>query len=402
MGNAESLIITGVVFIIMVLVGWQVKKKMEKDKIGLGEFINKHLLREQISWIIIVLISICISEGVLAASIPLENEYMNPWSRMIAHISLSLLAIIIAVGAPRVLITWLYYTGDLFQALSGKKYNSNKTRDRRRSPNQAPNTNKSKILTVFVIRWAVMSAILGLTALLSIQLPYYNVSIIANGLGEMSLTKLAYLDMWFGSNTMNKLYLKYGYIQQAGQSFNPTEAMTMTMFASWILYKGHLALALLDGLWAANDYVNNDIKRDALRPNNIHNNINSRGNNRSNNRGNNRSSNRDNNPPEDPTDLIEKLLEFTNVMNTQDAFDRKVGDLVEKFYDSNEFDNAARNNLTGHMTRLANEIDDLENDTEMSQQQYNRNEKNLIRDIKDFFKRQTKQGKGFGSPLPRA
>lgn len=329
----------------------QVKKRREGDaEYSIGDYINDTLLREQSTFVVFVLFMINIAEGILSASIhPPHETQINPIARFFTHISVALVGILAAVNFAKLCINFLSHSLFVTERITRNKP-----------------WNWIKLL--------IQGLLVYVVGYLAVKLPYWNLSIIATGLGQMNLAEMAFYNTFSFSGSVD--FTQYGY----DPDFNPFADMSFQMRASWILVLCHYALAIYDSLLAANTYVNTKIAPGSID-----------------------SKMKDRKIPkeeieslkEDATTAFEEILDWLNYTGKA----AKVESLVKAF---SKIDRAKRNKIVSSLAGLRNKVinfdkeaDKLNNATQIKAK------RTLLTDqIFDFFARSVAQG-GMSQPLSR-
>lgn len=389
----------GVTLLLVGGLGYVMVRDMRKKKITFGEWLNENFLRQQVSWIIILLGLIILSEGLLAATIPVENEFVNPVARLIAHISIAFLSLVIAVGIPRTIIDTVVLYADLVtegvKAFQGRGEGSKKKKKSSSNPSLI-----GKLVALAIVNTAIMV----ITGYMAVYLPYWNIAIIANGLGELEITEHAFYELIHNRQWMLEYYKAVGIVAPDATFYNyrPFEEMSMTMAASWVLFMAHVVFTIVDGLYATKDYLEGDYKTSKKRSKigeNLHETINERGE-----RAKRKKSKVSKDEVEATIDSLEETLqymvEFTEKYESEDKIEEIVEGLEDSFFDIKETD--IQNILAANTARLYNDIVRFsEEEGDMNDNVARQRRRALIKKVEDLAKGSTRQGEGYGRPLPR-
>lgn len=357
-GNYDVVILLGTILILSAtgVMIWriisQVKKKRAKDsEYSIGDYINETLLKEQSTFVIFVLIVINIAEGVLSASIhPPNEEQINPISRFLTHVSISLVGIIAAVNFAKAVI----------EVFKHSTFISEKS------------MRKRPLMWIYL---GVLTTIAFVIGWLAIFLPFLNLSVIATGLGQMELADLAFVTTFTVGGEID--YTLYGY----PPDFDPFASMSFQMRASWLLVLCHYALGIYDSLLAARTYIKDKIFVNTS----LDEKITKKG-----------TTKKDlEDIKDDATDVFDLALSFLNYRGKE----AKVESLIKAF---NRLDSSKQNRVAGKLAGFRNRIIAFEEEAETSSDAIaiKKKRKILQNDLFDFFAKPIAEG-GMAQALSR-
>lgn len=226
-----SLLILGAAALTFWRMAKQVKKRQEGDsEYSIGDYINDTLLKEQSTFVVFVLFMINIAEGILSASIhPPHEMQINPIARFFTHVSIALVGILAAVNFAKACIDFFHHMFFITEKITVRKVWN----------------------WIYALILACVASVIGW---LAIYLPYWNLSIIATGLGQMNLAEMAFYNTFAVGGQID--FTQYGY----EADFNPFANMSFQMRASWILVLCHYALGIYDSLLAVRTWVKQKIR----------------------------------------------------------------------------------------------------------------------------------------------
>lgn len=357
-GSYDVVILLGTLLILSAtgLMIWriiaQVKKKRAKDsEYSIGDYINETLLKEQSTFVIFVLVTINIAEGVLSASIhPPHEEQINPISRFLTHVSISLVGIIAAVNFAKAVIE--VFKHGVFVSEKAMR--------------------KRPLMWIYL---GVLITIAATIGWLAVFLPFLNLSVIATGLGQMELADLAFITTFTFGGDID--YTQYGY----APDFDPFAQMSFQMRASWLLVLCHYALGVYDSLLAARTYIRDKVFTTAS----LNEKITQKG-----------TTKQDlEDIKEDATDVFDLALTFLNYRGKE----AKVESLIKAF---NRLDTAKQNRIAGKLAGYRNRIIAFEDEAETSSDPIalKKKRKILRNDLFDFFAKPVAEG-GMAQALSR-
>ena len=226
--NPTNLISIGVVMLILLGMGYIMRKSMREENLTLTQYFNRKIVGEHMGIVLLFIFISALAEAIIASTIPHPNEYMNPIARFLTHLSMNLVGVILLISVPQTMV-------DLLKTLSKK----NKT-----------STDKAVAFMMFIKATIMIVA--------AYAIPYINLKIIFQGLHQLHLLKMAigelnpFVDM---SVVYQQLHLPINY--------KPTEHMTNQAYSSLVLVFIHYLLTGVDGTHAVIEGLRKDgnIKR---------------------------------------------------------------------------------------------------------------------------------------------
>lgn len=359
----------GVVVLLLGLFGGGIYlfyKYLRKLQTNFGNYINKYVIRDHISHLALMLLSICAAESIYAAVLG-AGDGMDPWARGIQHATIGLGSFILAIVAPRMFIQAAQAISELVGEIT-KTYSS--------TGNKRGVTGNLWWITIIQIIIAII------TVRMMIVLPFQNVKIIAKILGEGDMLELAIreLNPLVSANKMVRYYEMLGY----PEGFNAIDGLSSKLYITFTMFQIHLVIGFLDGLHATVSWLRGEHE--------VESNINQR------------MSNRSNNVTFAPNDLEAPLLElikFTGIYNRDRPARKKAKEVFDKYMGA-EFSNTSRGALAakvGNLITTKRAIEKELADGLITQSQYEAKKSAKTNEIKALFSKSTSNGEGFGSPL---
>ena len=360
------LILSGITIVVL---GWLVvimMREAERKNTTLGEVINAHFLKQFETWLIIVIITLWVTESLIAASIhPLgpngqPTMQINSVARFMSHFGTALVGILMVVAFPKILLEFI----ESFGKLQGKSI-------RKISEWGFPAFYVLINLgMMFFVAWA------------TIRLPFYNIELIGRGLNELHNVEFAWYEM-------TRPWTKIDYPRLGLPSdYNPWAQMSFQMFASFLILLCHYVISIMDSLIILKKLVHEKIEKTGART---------------------RATTRDYSANNDqikdiednPLNVIKELVKKTGAFSANEL-DEKVDDLRDIFLELSHVEEnnreATRTYIAGKMAVLYNKWQKFREETRtMDSNQKDAHRKRIINETRELFANK----KGFNYQLPR-
>lgn len=233
-------IMSSIAVIILGLILVRMFKEAARTGKTIGKVIHEHFIAEFDSWIMIVMVLLWVTESLIAASIhPISADgtpetQINAVARFLSHFGTAMVGILMVIYFPRVLMDFIQSFVPLFGALK-------------------------KELPMKIFHIMVTLLLLLFVGYAIIRIPYYNIELIARGLGDSQNVDFAWWEMW-GRDVD---YTRFG----LPPDYNPLQEMQFQMRASYILLMSHYLLAIIDAIKGIQQLTDKAISIGAKRSN---------------------------------------------------------------------------------------------------------------------------------------
>lgn len=357
-----------VVLAILGVVVWQLAKYLKAKGMNFGEFLNETFVNQQPTFIVACLFGLILAESLLAASIPVVNEFISPLARNVAHFFLGFVSMVVIIGTPLAFSEMLGAWQQLFVTIDLRRKKKSKT----------------DMLSTKISYVLVTTFIFIVMLILDIVIPYANLTILAVGMGKHFETVMMFKDTfnpWFDADA----YALSLELINEGEQWKHAEALGYTMYSSWWIYISHISFGFFDGFIAWKFKLDAKLKSGQAQTKSIHQKINEKV-----------------NPKEvqkamkDIDSYLETLIRATGLVKQESWLESKVDHFADIMYNMSDKDAAA---LTGKVVKLCNSLEEVSKITDDSKKQAQL--KPIVKEIHSLFEASTEKGAGFGERLSK-
>jgi hypothetical protein len=220
-----------------------------------------HYLRDQFHsewavWLMIGIIALSISEGLMAATItPQGEEYLNPVVRLFAHVTITLMSVIVMMQLPPMLWRLL----DLKQKRKLAEDSSTKITEKQK---------KWVLFQLTTLRLFYLLVVIPILIIAAFGLPYLNLLIIAVGLDVVDYMSYAFYET-FTFYDLTPIYeeilrnenLEGEALEKALFNFSIFRIgrLGMTGMASFVVYITHIGLTIVESTITTADFQTNQV-----------------------------------------------------------------------------------------------------------------------------------------------
>ena len=227
--DIANALISLVVLIAFVTIIYKVSQNASSKKLTLGQFLNHYFMRNETSIILGLVVLMNIMESTVASAIHQAGKTdVNPIARALMHLSFGTISAVCAINAPK---KFMEFGKLIFLQKNDKGVYLD---------------SKGKVVYSRGSLMAITFLIGLMLSFLAIILPYWNVRIMATGLGEQSLFDIAVMQIF----PWNK-----NFAMGLPPNYKAVDLMSMYMQASFYALQAHLLLTVADGLYALYDFL---------------------------------------------------------------------------------------------------------------------------------------------------